>query len=392
MHIIIDMKKIKEFIKKHKLLTIQLGIMLFLIFSLVLLSILKTNKDICESWTRGLGQFHSAVFGTINEWIPFSITEVLMISTIIGIVTLLVLSIINLVKKKVWEGIGKLMTITLTILSILTLYNATFEMGYNRKPLDLPLYQKQVKEEKFYQIVEYFIDDLNSCVDELEFREDGEVINPYSNKELNKKLKEEYKKLDSDYYGSYTPRVKEMMTSFIYTAFGITGWFFGPTGEAAVNYKTTNGEKPMSYAHEMAHSKGVSTEDGAQMVASYICLNSEDKYIRYSGYINTLASIMKMANFSDVDNAYNTLYHKINTKVWKNYDYLYKFWDKSAFMLKVGDVINDWYLKISGQKDGTSSYQDNPPVIDDQGKVISLSRYQKLVVQIYADHFPSELD
>ena len=386
------MNKIKEFVKKHKLFTIQVGILLFLILSLILLSILKINKDICESWTTGIGRFHASVFGTLNEWIPFSITEILMLGIIGGIIFLLVLSIIDFTKKKIWPAIGKLMTVSLTILSILTMYQATFEMGYNRKPLELPLYQKQVKEDKFYQIVEYFINDLSTCVDDLEYKDNGEVIAPYSTNELNKKLKEEYKKLDSDYYGSYTPTVKTMMTSFIYTAFGITGWFFGPTGEAVVNYKTTNAEKPMSYAHEMAHSKGVASEDGAQMVASYICLNSEDTYIRYSGYINTLASIMKMANFSDIDNAYNTLYNKVNPLVWKNYDYLYKFWDDSAFMIKVGDAINDWYLKLSGQKDGTTSYQDNPPVVDESGKVISLSRYQKLVVQIYAEHFPGELD
>ena len=60
-------------------------------------------------------------------------------------------------------------------------------------------------------------------------------------------------------------------------------------------------------------------------------------------------------------------------------------------MSKLGDQINNWYLKLSGDNEGTESYTDSPTIIDDHGKVISLSRYQKLYVQIYKDLFPNEL-
>lgn len=385
------MKRFKSFIKAHKLFTIQIGVLLFLIVSLVLLAILKTNKDICEAWTRGLGQFHSLLFGVINEQLPFSITDLLILCIIVWMIVLFIFAIINFVHKKLWQGVGKMLTIAITILSILTMYNATFEMAYNRHPLDIPLYQESIPKEKYYSIVEYFVDDLNTCINELEFEENGDIKKPYSTGVLNRKLKEEYKKITSDYYGFYTPTVKNMATSFLYTWFGITGWYFAPTGEAAVNYKTTNGEKPMSYAHEMAHAKGVANEDGAQMVASYICLNSEDPYIRYSGYLNTFYSILNMANYSNVENAYKILRNKVDNKFFSNYNYIHKFWKDNALMIKLGDAINDWYLKISGQLDGTTSYQDNPPEIDDDGKVISLSRYQKLVVGIFINRFPNGL-
>ena len=386
------MKRFKSFIKAHKLFTIQIGVLFFLIVSLVLLAILKTNKDICEAWTRGLGQFHSLLFGVINEQLPFSITDLLILCIIVGMIVILIFAIINFVHKMLWQGVGKMLTIAITILSILTMYNATFEMAYNRHPLDIPLYQQQVSEDKYYQIVEYFVDDLNACINELEFAENGDVKNPYSTEDLNRKLKDEYKKLNSDYFGKYTPTVKRMSTSFLYTWFGITGWYFAPTGEAVVNYKTTKAELPLSYSHEMAHAKGVGGEDDAQMVASYICLNSEDPYIRYSGYINTFPSILQMARYSDDKNDYKTLYNKVNPLIWSNYNYISKFWKDNAIMIKLGNTINNWYLKISGQKDGTTSYQDSPTVIDDSGKVISLSRYQKLVVQLFVTRFPSALN
>ena len=381
-----------NFVKKHKLFFIQVAIVIFLIISLIILSVLKTNRDICEAWTRGLTRFHETLYGKLTEWIPFSLTEVLMFLIIIGCITLVVLFIIDFVHLRIWNAIGKIMTISIVLLGIFTAYSATFEMGYNRKPVDIPLYQKKVNEDDYYKIVEYFVDDLNNCVSKLEFKEDGNLVMPYSTNELNKKIKELYKNLDSDYFGEYTPNIKPMLSGYIYRMFCITGWHFAPLGECVVNITSTTAELPFTYAHEMSHSKGVANEDDAQLTAAYICFQSDDVYIRYSAYSYTVGSVINMAKYSSDKNAYKTLVNKIDQKVWKNFDYINNYWDKYGVMSKLGDQINDWYLKLSGDKDGTSSYSDSPTIIDqDTGKVISLSRYQKLYVQIYADNFPSEL-
>ena len=285
------------------------------------------------------------------------------------------------------------MTITFLVMGILVVYNATFEFAYNRKPLQIELYEGKVDKNDYYQIVDYFIADMNNCADELEFKENGELKKKYSNSQLNKILKEQYLKLDNSYFSSYTPKVKPMATSFIYTWFGITGWFFAPTGEAVVNLRTTNAELPFCFAHEMSHSKGVASENDAQMVAAYITLNDvDDAYLRYSGYINTLGSILSMAKFSSDPDAYKTLYNKIDAKIINNINYINRFWDKNAIMLKFGDAVNDFYLKLSGQKGGSSDYQDTKPIIDPDGNVISLSRYQKLVCKIFANRFPGVLE
>ena len=381
-----------NFVKKHKLFCIQVAIVIFLIISLIVLAILKTNSDVCEAWTRGLTRFHETLYGKLTEWIPFSLTELLMFCIIVSCITLVVLFIIDFVHLRIWKAISKIMTISIVLLGIFTAYSATFEMGYNRKPVDIPLYQKKVNEDDYYKIVEYFVDDLNDCVSQLEFKEDGNLVKPYSDSELNKRIKDLYKNLDTDYSGQYTPNIKPMLSSYIYRMFCITGWHFAPLGECVVNNLTTSAELPFTYAHEMSHSKGVANEDDAQLTAAYISFQSDDAYIRYSAYAYTVGSVLNMARYSSDKNAYNTLVNKVDQKVWKNFDYINKYWDKYGVMSKLGDQINDWYLKLSGDKDGTDSYSDSPTIIDqDTGKVISLSRYQKLYVQIYADNFPSEL-
>ncbi|MCR5505447.1 MAG: DUF3810 family protein [Bacilli bacterium] len=353
---------------------------------------LKSNPDICEAWSRGLMRFHTSLFGKINSWIPFSVTDILMIIIIAGGIFLLVTAIISFIKKNPWRGVAKLMTIALVVMGILVTYNATFEFAYNRKTLDIELYENKVHEDDYYKIVEYFVDDMNKCAADLQFKENGELATKYSNSRLNSLLKREYSKLTSDYFSSYTPTVKPMVTSFIFTWFGITGWFFAPTGEAAVNINTTAAELPFCYAHEMSHSKGVASENDAQVVAAYITLNDmEDSYIRYSGYISILGSILNMAKYSSTKDAYKTLYNKVDPRIIANSKYINQYWKSKAIMTKLGDAINNFYLKLSGQSSGTQGYSDTKPVIGEDGKVVSLSRYQKLVVKIFANRHPNAL-
>ena len=75
LNIIVFMNFIKGFIRKHKLFTIQVAVVLSLIIALIVLSILKTNQEVCEAWTRGTTRFHETLFGKLTEWIPFSLTE-----------------------------------------------------------------------------------------------------------------------------------------------------------------------------------------------------------------------------------------------------------------------------------------------------------------------------
>lgn len=376
----------KSFIKKHIPFLVMTSLLLLMIIFLIVLQVLKQNPTIAESWTRTFARSYTTEFGKLNENVPFSVTEVSFIVSIISCMVFLAWGACCIGERKVWAGINKFLMVTLVIVGTITMYSASVGMAYNRKPVELPTYKGEIKKEDFYKIATYYVDDLNKCAEQLDFDENGNAVMPYSRDTLIYKLRDEFSRLpQSDYYGKYVPRAKELATSGIFTAFGIVGIYFGVLGEANFSNYATTTEMPFYITHELAHGTGVMREDDAQLVATYLTLTSSDPYIRYSCYYNTLESMLSLLNHCDDPNAQKEVIDQISERIWKNYNYIYEHWKGKAFVAEIGDKINDWYLKSFGQKDGTTSYQDDQEKTDDSGKVITLSHYQSIYVKQYYD-------
>lgn len=145
-------------------------------------------------------------------------------------------------------------------------------------------------------------------------------------------------------------------------------------------------------AHEISHSKGVNREDDANLVALYICLNSDDDFIRYSGYYNGILSFL---------DAYNTTFRKsyrdkypLRDEIYREYNVLYNFWNSHDLLAKIGNFYNNIFLKINGNKNGTDDYNDSSDKVDtgevdnDGQQIIIItdySPYQKLFFSLYFD-------
>ena len=372
----------KSFIKKHVPFIVMSSLLLLILIFLVVLLILKQNVSIAESWTKSFGRAYTEAFGIANQYVPFSVTELSFLVSIISCVVFLAWGFCCLGLHQWWKAIHRFMMVTLVVVGAITMYNASVGMAYNRKTLSLDYYTGEVKKEKLKEIASYYVNDYNACADKLEFDDNGEVIMPYSKETLLYKLRDEFLKVKDDpYYGKYVPLAKEMVSSGIYTSFGIVGMYFGVLGEANYNSYSTNAELPFYVIHELCHGVGVMREDDAQLLSTYLCLSSEDYYIRYSCYLNTIDRIIELTKYSGNENDYKDVNNLISDKIWNNYSYIYYHWKGKTFMSDLGDKINDWYLKSFGQKEGTTSYNDTDTKEEDG--IIYLSRYQN----IYFAHY-----
>ena len=373
-----------KFIKSHLKLFIKLLVLTLLAVILVTFIILKNNKGICEWWTSHFVKAYLNAFGHMTKWIPFSVTEIVMLGVIVLVILFTVFCLIYLFKRKFNKSLHSVINVALVLLSVITLYQVTAEMAYNREPVDVPLYNKKVEKEEFRTVIEYFIDDLNDCCNHLEFKEDGDLKEPISHKELNALLEEEYKKYPSEYLLSFTTSTKPMLSSFIYREFHITGVTFMPTGEANVNTMNVASGKPFTYAHELAHTKGAMREEDADLVAAYITLHSEDYYLRYSGYYYTISSLLNLARYTGNEDDYKEVVNLLDARFIKNISFNNEYWKKHNSWANFANWWNNIYLKISGENKGTDSYGDDTPTIDPEKKEIkSFSSYQKLYFSLY---------
>ena len=385
-------KNEKKVDKKKQWLDIlpPLGCLVTMILLIIIFSILKSNPVIAEAWTRGFGQFYFSVVGPTVSWFPLSITELYYIT--IGIIILV--SIIQLIKRfvkhKPVEGVKKILKIANIITATLLTYTITFEFGYKREPVDLPFYSEKVENSEFKDIYNYFAEDLNYCMSQLEFTEEGDLVINKSIREISELVEKSYDIIDSDYFFKTTVHAKPMMSSVIYRELQITGITFAPFGEANVNYLATSLEIPVTIAHELAHTKGVMRENEANQVAFYVCLNSEDVYLRFSAYALYFYQMSIMTSSSYMNKADRESLVLIDSNYYLSRQYASKYWKDHDFMEKIGDWFNNLYIKSSGDPNGTASYSggtqtDSGDPTPEDPTLLTLvpSQYQKLFFENY---------
>ena len=380
-----NMKENSKFNKSMLRKLIVLGCLLLM---LVLLLILRNYSDFCENYSKTVVQAYNFVFGKISSFFPFSIFELFLILTFAYALLWLFFFIRNTKKQGIRNSYHMIIRLLIVVTSILTIYQGTAGIEYGRKECDIPQHTKLIDNPEDYKnICLKFVDDFNYCVSKLEFAEDGSVIKPYGNDTLVEKLTLEYEKLDSNYFYYYTPKAKPMyFTSWLYRMLSITGVTFTPTGEANFNILNTDAFLPYTIAHEIAHTKGAMNEEDAQLTAAYICLNSEDPYIRFSGYDSTIWSLVSLVQATNVEGDVDEFYQRVDSRVYKNNAFVNAYWDKYGLMSKLADWINDLYLKANNDK-GTVSYSDNIDVVQHEKEYVvnSYSRYQALYMWLYFD-------
>ena len=364
---------------------ITLGSILTIFLILVLL---RLSIDVSEWWSRTISRVEQTINTKLLGWIPFSFFELFIILMAIYIIGWIVFTIRHLVRFKFRGSSRYWLNLGIVLSLVFTVYMGTAGMEYNRKPVDVPQHTELIDNPLRYKDVgEYFQTDFNECSYKLSFREDGSLICPYTRKEMNQIMDEEFKRLDSDYFTKATPHAKHMnLFGWLYRELQITGVAFGPTGEANVNPLGTSGEYAFTMAHEIAHTKGMIREEDANLVAAYICLTSSDPYLRYSGYMCTISSLGYLVRCTNVEEDYNNFKYGYSAQIAGDSKYMNEYWKKHDLLGKISEFFNDLYLKLSGDK-GVISYSDNIDVDhhDDKYEVKSYSRYQALYMWIYCD-------
>lgn len=339
-----------------------------LIVLFVILSLLTLNRSVCEFFATTISRAWIYVFGNLLGWLPISFYEILLIVAILGAIAFVVAEIVLLCKHRWHKSLTALVIVAICVFSFLNIYTATASFSYNRADLPTSVYEEysgdDLTAEEAIQIAEYVIDEANKAYHATEHDENGNIVFPYSLKEMSDMLNVEYSKLQDKYFSSYTPHGKKIINKTIMSELGITGVFFAPFGEANINVNSKL-YLPVTLAHEMAHGKGVMREYQADIVAEYVCLTSEDPYIRYGALVQCMYYAIAMVNYyPDTTATVNELYAKVDSGIIKERTNYSKLWMQFDTLEKIGEFFNDLYLKLQKQDNGTDSYTKPGEVVE----------------------------
>ncbi len=317
-----------------------------------------------EYWTRYPAQAIRFVLAKLTGWIPFSLAEVIIVSIPCLAIAYIVGSTVSTKHDESDENFYRwLRPVVSIILVILTLYFSAFAPAYSRYTLskNLGLEQKEVSGtdlEKTAIILSQLAKE--ECLADVKFDASGASVMPYSYKELVTKVNAAFDKYadEQDYISHFSSNPKPIALSKPMTYTHISGVYTFMTGESNVNTNYPDFLTPFTMAHEMAHQRGIAREDEANFVAFLVCINSDDAYIRYSGYANMLNYIMDALGEADLQKYVNVLYVHLPQEVTKEFVAYEKFFTeyRDSVASEVTGTVNNTHLQLQGQKAGTKSY------------------------------------
>ena len=366
----------------------------------VVLILLRRNQQVCEFFARTFSRAWIFLFGNVLGWIPISFYELFLIVVILGAIAVIVLLIVFLAKRKWLTLVTTVLVVAITVVSFLNIYTATASFAYGRDPLPEEVYAEYSGDdfslEEAVMLADAMITQLNADYAATDHDENGNIVYPYSIKEMSELIANEYAKLDSDYFSAYTPRGKYILNKNIMSELHITGVFFAPFGEANINGYETHLYYPHTLAHEMAHGKGVMREYEANLVASYVLLTSDNPYLRYGILVKHLWDVLSIVDaYPNSKLVYAELYGKIDERVWVERSNYYKVYSGFTALDRLGDFFNDLYLKLNKQENGSGSYNKPGDSVDtgqkddfeqDIVRVINFSANQNLLIKLYKDN------
>lgn len=351
---------------------IALGTLVLLFVTLTLLS---RSSDVCEFFATTFARAWIYVFGHVFSVLPISFYELFLIAAIVLAVVFVVYLIIFLSKRRWNRLLSVALIAAITVFSFLNIYTATATMTYNRHELPSEIYAQYSSDnltfDEAVELAEIMIQGVNKAYADTKHDEDGNIEYPYSFNEISDLLQEEYKRLDNKYFSSYTPRGKRIINKTIMSELHIVGVFFAPFGEANVNGYENNLYLPQTLAHELAHSKGVMREFQADVVSYYVLLQSENPYLSYGAYVQCINSALQIVSlYPDSQSEYARLQSLVDKRIYTERRNYSLFYSQFHHFDDLGEFLNDIYLKLQKQENGTGTYVD-PPIIIDTGEVDS---------------------
>lgn len=301
------------------------------------------------------------VFAGINNIFPFSLAEVLIILGSLTLLFLIGFFIFRLIKGKgerLRFLLASLSVVLLILSAILFLFVFGCGINYHRKPfsefsgLTLEKYSK----EQVYEPLIHVINEVNELSREIELDENNLCVIPDGitgkASEAMYNLSETYPVLDTFY-----PNAKAVMLSELMCYGRITGVFTPFTIEANYNYIDTSESIGHTICHELSHLSGFMQEEEANFVAYLACRESDDPYLRYSGYYSVMNYLLNAYAGVATGEEYVAVLSLVNPATYSQMVNASEFWKKyETDFGEVAETINDTYLKANDQDDGIKSY------------------------------------
>ncbi|MCR5321999.1 MAG: DUF3810 domain-containing protein [Lachnospiraceae bacterium] len=341
-------------------------------------------------FARGVFKVYAWIMSHITGILPFSLAEFLLILFPFFILFVIILGIVNIIKKKGQrlQAFAGLIRDLLCITGIVFLW-FMIGAGTNYYRYEFTAFSglevKKSDTEELYRLCMELAQKTNAArteaVAEAEnARKNNDAENagknatgaeqssnnaaaPFrsalTNRERGLQAKLAMEKLSESYevLKGYYPCPKPVLFSRVMSEFNITGVYFPWTVEANADVDIPHYSIGATMCHELSHLRGFMREDEANFISYLSCVNSDSAELRYSGYMLALVYAGNRL-YSDSKELYYEVLATYSEGILADFRENNEYWKQfeDTALSEAGEKMNNTYLKANNQTDGTKSY------------------------------------
>lgn len=252
--------------------------------------------DLCDWYTTVIFPIGYNVFGRITNIVKFSVGECMILLAILlgmGVIGFGIGCIFFRKKQNfmIWT-VRFYKMVGVIVVNVLLVLTMNFFILYHCNPIDPnPNFEaRKYTLEELELLRNYIVEQCNDYAEEMLRDQNCNVL--YEG-DLQKTAKEALWNLERDYpkLAGYYPNVKHIRFSDLMSQAYISGIYFPYSMEANCNANMYIANYPAVYCHELVHLHGYIYEDEAEFLSYLACINSEDPFFRYSGYLQVLGYV-----------------------------------------------------------------------------------------------------
>jgi len=314
----------------------------------------------------------SSIFSRITNIFRYSVGEVMITMGVFIVLMGLIIFIAGFMKYKWLKSLRRIyfkIVVYILIfiyatetLNCFALYHTTTIENTLYKDIDL---SSDISDgERLINVYNTVVDNINKLSSKMKRDSDGDLIKNYSYNECKTALRN-----ISDRFtclSGYYPSPKEIYYSDIMTQQYLAGIYFPFSMEANYNKLMYISNMPSTICHELSHLKGYIRENEANFLSFVACIESDNEFIQYSGYLSVfyylLDDIETYATEEEKANMHKTDKRAYDDTIFVKEDVFNEIEEKSLVstdtLSDATDKFIDSNLKINGVSSGMDNYNE----------------------------------
>lgn len=293
----------------------------------------------------------TGVLSRISSLFPFSVGDCFIYGSIIGILAYLIYAV---VKKRPWKKtVGHIVEY---LLWVYVWFYMAWGLNYFRENFFVRTQIPYVdySEDDFRSFLSAYTDSLNASFTPVEKIDHAVVA---------EEVKNGYQEI-AGHFGLVPPAAylhpKPMLIPSLMSGVGVLGYIGPFFTEYNLNPDLLPVQYPFTYAHEMAHVLGISSEAEANLYGFLVCSRSEVPEIRFSAYFALLPYVLGNVYQLLPEEEFEQWKETISPEIKKAYNDKVAYW-QGLYSPAIGDIqdtLYNWFLKSNNIPSGRKNYSE----------------------------------